>query len=56
MVEGGYIDLPPFDEQKVKYEFKITVMIDDQIENTTSDDYFDATLSINLFINAASDN
>lgn len=56
LVEGGYINLPPFDEQKVKYEFKITVVIDDQIENTTSDDYFDATLSINLFINAASDN
>ena len=62
LVNGAYINLPPVDEEKdnesrrVKYEFRISVIIDDQVEDTTSDDYFDATLSIKLFINAASDN
>lgn len=56
LVTGGYIDLPEGNKEKVKYEFRISVIIDDQVEDTTSDDYFDATLSIKLFINAASDN
>lgn len=56
LVVGGYIDLPPVATKKVKYEFKISVLIDDQVEDTTSDDYFDAVLTIKLFINAASDN
>ena len=62
LVNGAYINLPPVDEandsesRMVKYEFRISVIIDDQVEDTTSDDYFDATLSIKLFINAASDN
>lgn len=55
LVSGGYIDLPSVDTKKVKYEFKVSVLIDDQVENTTSDDYFDAVLTIKLFINAASD-
>lgn len=56
LVIDDYIDLPVADSQKIKYEFKVTVLIDDQVENTTSDDYFDAILTIKLFINAASDN
>ena len=48
------LKLPKVSEQKVKYEFKISVALDSQIENTTSDDYFDATLRINLYLNAAS--
>lgn len=55
LVTDGYIDLPISNTQKVKYEFKVSVLIDDQVEDTTSDDYFDATLIIKLFINAASD-
>lgn len=43
-----------FPNRKEKYEFKVTVIIDDQIENTTNDDYVGATLSIYLFINATS--
>ena len=48
------IALPPYEQEKVKYEFKINCILDDQLSNTTSDDYFGATLSIYLFINAAS--
>ena len=56
LVADGYIDLPAVTDKKVKYEFKVSVLIDDQVENTTSEDYFDAVLTIKLFINAASDN
>ena len=55
LVEGDYLDLPPADIQKVKYEFRVTIIVDDQIENTDHESYFDATLTIKLFINAASD-
>ena len=55
LVEGNYLDLPPASEKKVRYEFKVTVVVDDQVENTDHDDYFDAVLTIKLFINAASD-
>lgn len=55
LVEGGYLDLPPVAIRKVKYEFKVTVVVDDQVENTSHEDYFDAVLTIKLFINAASD-
>lgn len=55
LVEGEYLDLPPSSVQKVKYEFKVTVIVDDQVEGTTSEEYFNATLTIKLFINAASD-
>lgn len=55
LVEGNYLDLPQTSIKKVKYEFKVTVVIDDQVEDTTHEDYFDAVLSIKLFINAASD-
>ena len=54
LVSGSYLDLPVTSTEKVKYEFKVSVLIDDQVENTTSEDYFDATLTIKLFINAAS--
>lgn len=39
---------------KVKYEFKVEIIIDSQVPHTTSDDYFGATLSIYLFVDAAS--
>lgn len=55
LVEGKYIDLPNALDQKVKYEFKLTVVVDDQTKFTTHDDYFNALLSIKLFINAASE-
>ena len=55
LVEGNYLDLPQTSVKKVKYEFKLSVVIDDQVEDTTHEDYFDAVLSIKLFINAASD-
>lgn len=55
LVEGEYLDLPPVAIEKVKYEFKATVVIDDQVKDTTHDDYFNALLTIKLFINAASD-
>ena len=41
-------------KEKVKYEFKLSVVVDDQVEDTTHDDYFSAVLSIVLFVNAAS--
>lgn len=56
LIEGEYFDLPPTDVKKVKYEFKLSVVVNDQIIDTTHEDYFDAMLSIKLFINAASDN
>ena len=55
LVEGNYLDLPPASVKKVRYEFKVTVVVDDQVENTDHEDYFDAVLTIKLFINAASD-
>lgn len=55
LAEGKYIDLPNATIQKVKYEFKVSVVVDDQVQNTTHEDYFNALLSIKLFINAASD-
>lgn len=36
------------------YEFQIQVILDGQVPNTTSEDYFDATLIIFLFVDAAS--
>lgn len=41
-------------KKKEKYEFKVTVIIDDQIENTTYDDYIGSTLTIYLYVNATS--
>lgn len=55
LVEGNYLNLPPASVKKVRYEFKVTVVVDDQVENTDHSDYFDAVLTIKLFINAASD-
>ena len=55
LVEGNYLDLPPVSVRKVRYEFKVTVVVDDQVEDTDHEDYFDAVLTIKLFINAASD-
>ena len=55
LVEGRYLDLPPASVRKVRYEFKVTVVVDDQVANTDHEDYFDAVLTIKLFINAASD-
>lgn len=55
LVEGNYLDLPPVSIRKVKYEFRVTVIVDDQVKDTTHEDYFDAVLTIKLFINAASD-
>jgi hypothetical protein len=37
------------------YEFKVEVKAD-QVEATTHDDYFGSTLTIYLFVDAASDN
>lgn len=55
LVEGNYLDLPPVSIRKVKYEFRVTVIVDDQVKDTNHEDYFDAVLTIKLFINAASD-
>lgn len=48
------IDLPKFSDSKMTYEFKIEVRAD-QVEATTHDDYFGSTLTIYIFIDAASD-
>lgn len=52
-------ELPVYDESDpsthIKYEFQIQVILDGQASNTTSEDYFGATLVIYLFIDAASD-
>ncbi len=55
LVEGVYLDLPPVSQRKVKYEFKVQVIVDDQAVDTTHEDYFSAVLTVKLFINAASD-
>lgn len=55
LVEGVYLNLPPVSEQKIKYEFKVQVIVDDQAVDTTHEDYFSAVLAVKLFINAASD-
>ena len=48
------LDLPDTLTKLVVYEFTVTVALDGQIPNTTSDDYFDATLTIDLYFNAVS--
>lgn len=55
LVEGEYLNLPPTSIEKVKYEFKIMVAVDEQEIATDHEDYMNAVLSIKLFINAASD-
>ena len=54
LIEGKYLDLPQTSIRKVKYEFKVSVVVDDQVQGTTHEDYFNAVLSIKLFVNAAS--
>ncbi len=53
------LNLPVYDETKpetkARYEFQITVVLDDQIKSTSADDYIDATLSILLFVDATND-
>ncbi len=52
------LNLPVYDDtdrnSMVKYEFQVYVILDDQISTTSADDYIDATLTISLFIDAAS--
>ncbi len=48
------IKLPKASDEKIKYEFQVTVVLDDQVSDTTSDDYFGATLNMYLFVNGAS--
>lgn len=48
------IDLPKAATTKVKYEFQVSVHLDEQISDTVSDDYFGATLYLNLYFNAVS--
>lgn len=49
------IDLPIHSNEIMTYEFKVEVKAD-QVEATTHDDYFGSTLTIYLFVDAASDN
>lgn len=48
------VDLPKYDKTNpdtyTRFEFQISVTLNDQVENTDTDDYFDATLSIYLSI------
>lgn len=39
----------------MNYEFEVSVILDEQIDMTSADDYIDSTLSILLFIDAAND-
>ncbi len=55
LVEGDYLNLPPVAMGKVKYEFRVTVVVDEQIEGTTHEDYVGAVLTLKVYINAASD-
>ena len=55
LVDGEYLDLPPVAMRKVKYEFRVNIVVDNQVPNTDHDDYFGAVLTIKLFVNAASD-
>lgn len=48
------LPIPATETEKVMYEFRVTVVLDNQISNTTSKDYFDAKLEIELFMNAVS--
>ena len=48
-------NLPTHSQEVMKYEFEVTVLIDDQIETTTNDDYLGANLTISIIVDAASD-
>lgn len=51
------VDLPVYDPEdpssKVLYEFQVYVILDDQVETTSNDDYVGATMSILIFVDAA---
>lgn len=47
------VDLPIYSSQEVLYEFQVYVLLDDQVETTSHDDYVGATLSILIFVDAA---
>lgn len=46
------LDLP--EDEKVMYEFYVEVLLDEQMSNTDHNDYFGATLSIEMYFNAVS--
>lgn len=46
-------DLPIYDSEKVLFEFQVYVVLDEQIETTSNDDYVGATMSILIFVDAA---
>ena len=53
------LDLPVYEQNNPKpkkYEFEVFVLLDDQVQDTSDDDYVDATLSIYLYIDAANKN
>ena len=52
LYQGQRLELPKYLDFETKYELQIIVLVDDQIQFTSDDDYVDATLTINLFINA----
>lgn len=47
------VDLPVFTSQEILYEFQVYVLLDDQVQTTSHDDYVGATLSILIFVDAA---
>ena len=50
------VDLPIYGKEEnthVLYEFQVYVLLDDQVETTSHDDYVGATLSILIFVDAA---
>lgn len=48
------VDLPIYDgTNPMLYEFQVYVLIDDQVETTSHDEYVGATLSILIFVDAA---
>lgn len=54
VTDDFYLPKVESDADKVKYEFKVEVILDGQIQQTTSEDYFGASLTIYLFVDAAS--
>lgn len=48
------VDLPVYEEgEPMLYEFQVYVLLDDQVETTSHDEYVGATLSILIFVDAA---
>ena len=52
LTDGNYLALPTVADTKIKYEFRATFTLSEQVMNTSHEDYANATALIQIFVNA----